>query len=227
MIRFEKVYYKYNKNKKMKFDFTINNNEKVAIFGKSGSGKSTLLKLISGFQHPNFGKILINKENHTYTLPNKRPVSFLLQENNLFSHLTIWQNISLGISNRFFLNKKEKRKIYEILKKFQLFEYKDHLPSQISGGQRQCASLIRTLIRDKEILLLDEPFSNLDFKLHDKFLKYIKKIQEIKRSILIMVSHNLDDIFKITNRVIVISKGKIIYDGDNISFCKCLKYLHF
>ncbi|MGP1955064.1 MAG: ATP-binding cassette domain-containing protein, partial [Arsenophonus sp. NC-QC1-MAG3] len=109
-------------------------------------GKSTLLNLIAGFQYPKKGKIWLNRQNHTDTSPAKRPVSFLFQENNLFSHLTVWQNIALGISANLHLKKFQHNAVKKIIEQVSLNNCITRLPAQISGGQRQRTALARCLI---------------------------------------------------------------------------------
>ncbi|WMY94793.1 MAG: thiamine ABC transporter ATP-binding protein ThiQ [Arsenophonus sp.] len=214
MIKIKQLIYCYE-NLKMEFNFTIDQGEKVAIFGGSGAGKSTLLNLIAGFKFSKKGEIWLNKKNCTYIPPEIRPVSIIFQDNNLFAHLTVWQNIALGISPNLYLNQTQHDIVNKIIKKVSLENCLTRLPGQISGGQRQRTALARCLIRQKPILLLDEPFSALDPALRNDMLVLLKKICDEKELTLLMVSHNLEDAIKITTRCIIISKGKIIYDGHH------------
>ncbi|WMY95469.1 MAG: thiamine ABC transporter ATP-binding protein ThiQ [Arsenophonus sp.] len=212
MIKIDQLMYCYE-NLTMEFNFKINQGEKVAILGSSGAGKSTLLNLIAGFQFSKKGDIWLNKKKCTYIPPEMRPVSILFQENNLFAHLTVWQNIALGIEPSLHLNKTQHDLVEKIIEKVSLKKYLTRLPGQISGGQRQRTALARCLIRQKPILLLDEPFSALDNTLRNEMLVLLKQICDERQLTLLMVSHNLEDAAKITKRSIIISNGKIIYDG--------------
>ncbi|WMY96528.1 MAG: thiamine ABC transporter ATP-binding protein ThiQ [Arsenophonus sp.] len=214
MIKIDQLTYCYE-NLTMEFNFKINQGEKVAILGESGAGKSTLLNLIAGFQFSKKGEIWLNKKKCTYVPPEMRPVSILFQENNLFAHLTVWQNIALGIQPSLSLNQTQHDVIKKIIEKVSLQNCLTRLPGQISGGQRQRTALARCLIRQKPILLLDEPFSALDPKLRNEMLVLLKKICNERQLTLLIVSHNLEDTAKITKRSIIISSGKIIYDGHH------------
>ncbi|MBN6359639.1 thiamine ABC transporter ATP-binding protein ThiQ [Providencia huaxiensis] len=213
MIKLTQLDYQYD-NLTMSFDFSVQSGESVAVMGPSGAGKSTLLSLISGFQFPNSGKIVLNGEDHTFTPPAKRPVSMLFQENNLFSHLTIRQNIGLGLQPNLRLNKTQIQLVEQMANRVSLSECLDRLPAQLSGGQRQRAALARCMIRNQPILLLDEPFSALDPALRREMLLLLKEICAEKSITLLMVSHNVDDALQIAPRTLVIAEGKIAYDGD-------------
>ncbi|WP_348666566.1 thiamine ABC transporter ATP-binding protein ThiQ [Arsenophonus symbiont of Ornithomya chloropus] len=223
MIKIDQLIYCYE-NLNMEFTFKIDQGEKVAILGSSGAGKSTLLNLIAGFQYSKKGEIWLNKKKCTYIPPEMRPVSIIFQENNLFSHLTVWQNIALGITPSLYLNETQHKIVEKIIKKVSLENCLTRLPGQISGGQKQRTALARCLIRQKPILLLDEPFSALDPTLRNEMLILLKKICDEKKLTLLMVSHNLEDAIKITTRCIIISKGKITYDGHHKDHIKYKKH---
>ncbi|OYQ80796.1 thiamine ABC transporter ATP-binding protein [Ignatzschineria sp. F8392] len=197
----------------MRFDFTITQGERVAIMGPSGAGKSTLLNLISGFQYPESGKIYLNGENFTTAPPAKRPVSMLFQENNLFNHLTVRQNIGLGIAPTLRLKAEEQKTVAAIAEQVGLTEFLDRLPGQLSGGQRQRVALARCFIREQPILLLDEPFSALDPALRHEMLLLLEERCRARDITLLMVSHNIEDAHQIAPRTLVIDRGGIAYDG--------------
>lgn len=145
----------------MRFTLSIARGEQVAILGPSGAGKSTLLNLIAGFLTPASGTMLIEGEDHTATPPSRRPVSMLFQENNLFSHLSVQQNIGLALT-RLKLNASQREKMHHIAQQMGIDSLLERLPGELSGGQRQRVALARCLVREQPILLLDEPFSALD-----------------------------------------------------------------
>lgn len=213
MIKLTQLDYQYD-NLTMSFDFSVQSGESVAVMGPSGAGKSTLLSLISGFQFPKSGTIALNGEDHTFSPPAKRPVSMLFQENNLFSHLTIRQNIGLGLQPNLRLNKTQIQRVEQMASRVSLSECLDRLPAQLSGGQRQRAALARCMIRNQPILLLDEPFSALDPALRREMLLLLREICAEKSITLLMVSHNVDDALQIAPRTLVIAEGNIAYDGD-------------
>ncbi|AKK20344.1 thiamine ABC transporter ATP-binding protein ThiQ [Candidatus Liberibacter africanus] len=212
MIEVNQLIYSYD-NMKMHFDFKADQNERILILGPSGAGKSTMLSLIAGFLYATQGNLYLNKQNHTFSPPAKRPLSILFQENNLFSHLTVWQNIALGITPNLRLDNYQHAQVKQIIEKFFLEDCCNRFPSQISGGQRQRAALARCFIRQRPILLLDEPFSSLDPALRNEILGLLKKICDERQLTLLMVSHNLEDAVQIATRFIVVAEGKIVYDG--------------
>ncbi|MBC8944133.1 MULTISPECIES: thiamine ABC transporter ATP-binding protein ThiQ [Xenorhabdus] len=212
MIKLENVTYTYEQIA-MRFDVNVKAGERIAILGPSGAGKSTLLSLMAGFQFAKSGDIWLDKENHTNTAPSKRPVSMLFQENNLFSHLTIEQNIGLGLHPGLKLNAQQRQTLQQIASQVSLTEYLNRLPAQLSGGQRQRAALARCLVRQQPVLLLDEPFSALDPALRNEMLALLDQVCRDRKLTLLMVSHNLDDAAKIAPRSLLIVDGTIHYDG--------------
>ena len=198
----------------MRFTTSIAQGEKVAILGPSGAGKSTLLNLIAGFLPPASGTIMLGGRVHTATPPSKRPVSMLFQENNLFSHLTVRQNIALGMTPRLKLSADQQRKLQVIAGQMGLETMLDRFPGELSGGQRQRAALARCLVREQPILLLDEPFSALDPALRQEMLQLVDDVCQRQQLTLLMVSHSVEDAARIATRAMVIADGRIAWDGD-------------
>lgn len=212
MLTLNKLTYLYE-HLPMRFDLRISAGERVAILGPSGAGKSTLLSLVAGFLTPVSGEILLNGDDHSATPPAKRPVSMLFQENNLFSHLTVRQNMGLGLHPGLKLSAQQKQALEEIARQVGLEDCLERLPSQLSGGQRQRVALARCLVRSQPVLLLDEPFSALDPALRSEMLSLLDKVCEQRNLTLLMVSHNLDDAARIASRTLLIVDGRIFYDG--------------
>lgn len=213
MLTLNKLTYLYD-HLPMRFDLQIEAGERVAILGPSGAGKSTLLSLVAGFLQSTSGQITLNGENHSHTPPAKRPVSMLFQENNLFSHLTVRQNMGLGLHPGLKLTSAQQQALQDIARQVGLEECLDRLPSQLSGGQRQRVALARCLLRSQPILLLDEPFSALDPALRSEMLNLLDKVCREQNLTLLMVSHNLDDAARVAQRTLLIVDGRIYYDGS-------------
>ncbi len=197
----------------MRFNVSIKQGEQVAVLGPSGAGKSTLLNLIAGFLTPQSGTILIENKDHTRTPPARRPVSMLFQENNLFSHLTVRQNIGLGLEPGLRLNEAQRQKLQLIASQMSIESLLDRLPSELSGGQRQRAALARCLVREQPVLLLDEPFSALDPALRQEMLSLVSGVCRRQQLTLLMVSHSVEDAARIASRSLVIADGRIAWDG--------------
>lgn len=211
MIKLDKVVFDY-KAMPMFFDLHIPAEQKVAIIGASGSGKSTLLNLIAGFELAHQGEIWLNQQNHSYSQPFERPISMLFQENNLFPHLTVEQNIGLGINPQLKLNEEDHQKIKFALQAVGLAEFSHRLPTQLSGGQKQRVALARCLLREKPILLLDEPFSALDPLLRDEMLQLFLMLCDQKKLTLLMVTHQLSEVENKVDRILQIEQGRIVAD---------------
>lgn len=198
----------------MRFTLTAQQGEMIAILGPSGAGKSTLLNLIAGFLPPARGEMTINGQDHTHTPPSQRPVSMLFQENNLFTHLTVRQNIGLGMEPGLKLTAGQRQKCDAIAQQMGLTELSDRLPGELSGGQRQRVALARCLVREQPILLLDEPFSALDPALRQEMLQLVKDVCQQKQLTMLMVSHSVEDAASIAPRAVVIADGRIAWDGE-------------
>ncbi|MCK9141042.1 thiamine ABC transporter ATP-binding protein [Haemophilus influenzae] len=193
----------------MCFNLNVKAGERVAIIGESGAGKSTLLNLIAGFEFPAKGEIWLNDKNHTRSAPYERPVSMLFQENNLFPHLTVQQNLALGIKPSLKLTALEQEKIEQVACSVGLGDYLQRLPNSLSGGQKQRVALARCLLRDKPILLLDEPFSALDQKLRVEMLALIAKLCDEKDLTLLLVTHQPSELIGSIDQVLVVENGQI------------------
>lgn len=197
----------------MRFTLEVTRGEQVAVLGPSGAGKSTLLNLIAGFLPPASGSILIDGQPHTTTPPARRPVSMLFQENNLFSHLTVQENIGLGMHPSLKLTPAQRQKLQDIARQMGLDALLNRLPGELSGGQRQRAALARCLVREQPVLLLDEPFSALDPALRQEMLSLVGNVCRQQQLTLLMVSHSVEDAARIAPRSLVVADGRIAWDG--------------
>ena len=193
----------------MSFDLQVAAGERIAIVGPSGAGKSTLLNLIAGFVLPTQGNIWLNGENHTQSAPYERPVSMLFQENNLFPHLTVQQNLALGLKTSLKLTALEQDQIEQVADAVGLTSFLSRLPNSLSGGQKQRVALARCLLRDKPILLLDEPFSALDPELRLDMLNLIDELCHSKNLTLLLVTHQPSELMGKVDRMLRIENGRI------------------
>lgn len=204
----------------MRFSLQVAPGERIAVLGPSGAGKSTLLNLIAGFLEPASGEILLAGENHTRTAPARRPVSMLFQENNLFTHLRVRDNIGLGMNPGLKLNEEQQDRLKTIASQMAIGDLLDRLPLQLSGGQRQRVALARCLVRKQPILLLDEPFSALDPALRQEMLQLLDDLCARQQFTLLMVSHSIEDAARIAPRSLVVSEGRIAWDGDTATLMR-------
>ena len=193
----------------MTFDLQVAAGERIAIVGPSGAGKSTLLNLIAGFVLPTRGEVWLNGENHTRSAPYERPVSMLFQENNLFPHLTVQQNLALGLKTSLKLTALEQDQIERVADAVGLTSFLSRLPNSLSGGQKQRVALARCLLRDKPILLLDEPFSALDPELRLEMLNLIDELCHSKKLTLLLVTHQPSELTGKVDRMLRIENGRI------------------
>jgi len=180
----------------------IKSGEFVSIVGPSGCGKSTLLSLISGILKPTSGSILVNNESVSGPSSN---VGYMLQKDHLFEWRTILKNATLGLEIHRKLNKESLAHIENLLDEYGLKDFKYHYPKQLSGGMRQRAALIRTLATDPDILLLDEPFSALDYQTHLLISEEIWLIIKKEQKTAILVTHDIAEAVASSDRVIVLS----------------------
>jgi len=192
------------------YSMSVKPKEIVAILGQSGSGKSTLLDLIAGFLHAESGSIKLDENELTSESVEKRPVTILFQNHNLFEHLSVQKNILLGVSKSLKSSKEELAKVKMILQKVGLQKFEDTLVSSLSGGQQQRVALARVLIRREPILLLDEPFTGLDAETRIEMLDLVKKITIENNLHTIMVTHEIQDCERIADRVYKVQNQQLV-----------------
>ncbi len=218
----ENVGYRYHTTKDEitaieNISFAVEKNEFVAIVGPSGCGKSTLLSLIAGILHPTHGSITINGA----TKKNQK-IGYMFQQDNLFEWRTVISNIRLGLE---ITHQKSNKKVLSLIDKYGLKEFSRKLPHELSGGMRQRVALIRTLVTNPEILLLDEPFSALDYQTRKTVVQDIYDIITKEQKTSLLVTHDIGEAVSLANRIIVLSKrpSKIkailstnLYDIDSI-----------
>ena len=180
--------------------FCVEDGEFVAIVGPSGCGKSTILSLIAGLLTPSSGEII----NHFSS--DKYAIGYMFQKDNLFEWRSIWGNVILGLEINKKLNDESKKYAEELLKKYGLWDFKDHYPNQLSGGMRQRAALIRTLALNPDILLLDESFSALDYQTRLRVCDDVYSIIKKEHKTAILVTHDISEAISLADRVIVLTQ---------------------
>ena len=194
-----KSYYSIKEENKVldNINFELYNNDHLGIIGPSGCGKSTILNIISGLDKNYTGNIIF-KDNIK--------IGYMLQEHALFDWLNIFDNALLGLKISKTLNNESKSYVINLLKKYNLYQYKDKYPSELSGGMKQRVALIRTLAIKPDILLLDEPFSALDSQTRLSVSKDVFNIIKKENKTLIIVTHDINEAITYCNRIIVLSK---------------------
>ncbi|BCH22643.1 thiamine ABC transporter ATP-binding protein [Mesorhizobium sp. L-8-3] len=200
------------------FDVGLPRGAFAAVMGPSGSGKSTLLNLIAGFETPASGRIVIDGHDVTGLPPSARPVSMVFQENNLFAHLSVEANVGLGLSPSLRLSAENRATIAQALERTGLAGKGKRLPRQLSGGERQRVALARVLVRDRPVLLLDEPFASLGPALREEMLDLLMALHAERRPTVLLVTHHPGDSERIAERVVFVEDGKIAAAGTTAEF---------
>lgn len=192
----------------LRADWQAEEGERIAVIGPSGGGKSTLLMTIAGFIAPSEGRILWRGEDLTPLAPGRRPVSVLFQDQNLFPHLTLRQNLGLGISPALRLGREDRLRIEAALERVGLAGLGDAKPGRLSGGQQGRAALARALLRARPILLLDEPFAALGPALKAGMLALVDEIASDTGATVLMVTHDPADARSFANRTVLVAGGR-------------------
>ena len=223
-LSFKNVYFNYFTKdgefealKNLSFD--IKKSEFVSIVGPSGCGKTTILSLIAGLLEPTRGEILLEGE----SVKNAN-IGYMFQRDHLFEWRSIYKNILLGLEVK---NKKHSKEdeeyINDLLKKYGLYDFKDKHPSELSGGMRQRVALIRTLAVKPKLLLLDEPFSALDFPTRLDVCDDVKKIINQEKQTAILVTHDISEAISLSDRVFILTKRPAtLYRIEEMDFDKKL-----
>ncbi|MEC5424160.1 ABC transporter ATP-binding protein [Virgibacillus sp. C22-A2] len=191
------------------FDLEIQKGHIVSILGESGSGKSTVLRLLAGLETPKSGSIHIDEhvvtDDRHFILPEKRGIGMVFQDYALFPHMTVIDNIKFGLKG--FSKKEKETRVNEVLDLINMMHYKKRYPHELSGGQQQRISLARALAPKPSLLLLDEPFSNLDTDLQIKIRNELRNIIKATGTTSIFVTHDREDSRAIADRIITLRDG--------------------
>ncbi len=221
MLNLENVTFHYEDGARVTdycFDLDIAAGEIAGVTGRSGSGKSTCLDIITGFLSPNGGRILVNGQDIAPLPPGLRPVTVLFQNNNLFDHLSVHQNVALGINPSLRLTANEKRAVSQALDRVGLEKMTDAPSHRLSGGEQQRVALARSLVGNRPVLLLDEPFSALDADVREEMLVLVRGIVGDKNLATLMVTHDINDCHKIADKHYELKDGVFLLRSAGGSF---------
>ena len=207
-----KKYYNESEPLIRNLNFSVNKGEIVSFIGESGSGKTTFLKCLAGLEKINSGSIELNgkilNDDTTFVNPNLRKIGFVFQDYPLFPHINVLENITINLEKSFF------SKLDYILQLTNLKDLCERFPDQLSGGEQQRVCLARALIREPDLLLLDEPFSNLDSSIKFTIQQEIHKIIKQTKTTTILVTHDIKDTFNISDKILIFKAG-ILQQYDN------------
>ena len=187
--------------------------EIFALLGPSGCGKSTLLRMLAGFETPTSGKILLDGKDVAEFPPYERPINMMFQSYALFPHLTVWENIAFGLKREGQPKDKIAERVEQMLKLVQLGKFAQRKPHQLSGGQQQRVALARSLAKQPQLLLLDEPLGALDKKLREQTQIELVNIVEQVGVTCVMVTHDQEEAMTMASRIAVMSEGRFLQIG--------------
>ncbi len=201
--------------------------EFLVVLGPSGSGKTTLLRIIAGLEMPQSGRVELAGCDVTDTKrhpPERRGVGMVFQDYALFPHLTTWENVAFGLTGR---NGPRRVRVEELLKLVGLRGLEDRYPHELSGGEQQRVALARTLAPNPKVVLLDEPFSNLDADLRRQMRSEVKAILRRLQSTVILVTHDQEEAFDLGDRIAVLNRGRLEQVGtpEEVYACPATRFV--
>ena len=194
-------------------DLSIAAGEYFVLLGPSGGGKTTLLRTIGGFNRPSDGRVLLHGKDVSELPPDKRPTSMVFQNYALFPHMTVAGNVGYGLKLAKLPREEIRRKTETMLEMVGLKGYGERKPHELSGGQQQRVQLARSLVLDRDILLLDEPLAALDAKLRKDMCLELKHLQEKVGITFIHVTHNQEEAMTVADRIALIADGRLVESG--------------
>ena len=201
-----------------KVNITIESGERFGILGPSGAGKTTLMRIIAGLEVPTEGELyfddkLVAANGKLIVPPEDRKIGMVFQTWALYPNMTAFDNIAFPLTNMKMSKEEINKRVREIAEILEIEHVLSHYPRELSGGQQQRVALARALVKNPSVLILDEPFSNLDARMRDSARALVKEVQEKLKTTLVIVSHDPADIFAIAERVGVLVKGKLVQIG--------------
>ena len=209
-IFFSKVTKDYNKVRALsELSFTVKDGEFLTLLGPSGCGKTTILNLIAGIILPTQGEIFINRNMMNNIPVHKRNIGFVFQSYSLFPHMTVFDNVAFGLKMKKHPKKEIPRRVEEALHLVNMDGYESRRPSELSGGQQQRIALARALVFNPDVLLLDEPLSNLDAKLRESVRFEIMQLHKKTKKTVVFVTHDQIEALTMSDRIILMNEGRI------------------
>lgn len=215
MLEIDNLGFRYSNDEagEMVFDLTAKRGEITSLIGPSGAGKTSLLNLIAGFSRAHRGRILIDGRRIDTSPPAKRPVTMVFQSNNLFPHLDVFTNVALGINPSLNLTRNQREAIDRALEMLGIENYRQRKPGELSGGQQQRATLARALVRNRDIMLLDEPFAALGPAMREDLIAVVKALVLEHNHVALLVSHQPADALLASPTTVFLSQGRVLATG--------------
>ena len=198
-----------NKTVLNNINLEVKEGEIISLLGPSGCGKSTTLKIIAGILDFDKGDILFNDKSIKNTTTKNRNVGIVFQEYLLFPHMTVYENIEFGLKMKKIKKSNRDKKVKELIELVKLKDYHNKYPSELSGGQKQRVAIARTLAVNPQVLLLDEPFSNLDINLRQEMREFVSTLQKELKVTTILVTHDKEEALMMSDKIAVMVNGQI------------------
>ncbi|HWN34253.1 MAG TPA: ABC transporter ATP-binding protein [Pseudonocardia sp.] len=194
-------------------DLAVGAGELLALLGPSGCGKSTTLRMIAGYLRPTEGRVFIRGRDATTVAPRRRNIGMVFQSYALFPHLSVAENVAFGLRMRKIGKPERTRRVGEALELVRLGELGDRRPGQLSGGQQQRVALARAVVIEPDVLLLDEPLSNLDARLRVQLRGELARVQRETGLTAVLVTHDQEEALAVSDRIVVLHEGRIAQQG--------------
>lgn len=220
-IKVENAVKKYGENTIIpNLNLEINEGELFTLLGPSGCGKTTLLRMIAGFNSIEGGTITFNNKIMNDIVPNKRNIGMVFQNYAIFPHMTAAENVAFGLKNKKIKEPMLSERIKSMLENMQILHLKDRYPANMSGGQQQRLALARAIVTQPDVLLMDEPLSNLDAKLRIEMRSIIKEIQQEFKITTVYVTHDQEEALAISDRIAIMKDGILQQVGTPVEIYK-------
>ncbi|MEN3009250.1 ABC transporter ATP-binding protein [Pseudothermotoga sp.] len=201
----------YQKNQPVlkNLNLSVQKGEFVSLLGPSGCGKTTTLRVVAGFLKPIEGKVIVDGKNYTNVPPHRRNIGIVFQNYALFPHMNAFENVAFGLRMRRLPKAEIERKVRDALELVGLSGFEDRLPSELSGGQQQRVAIARAIVIEPDLLLMDEPLSNLDANLRAEMRSELRQLQQKLAITTIYVTHDQSEAVALSDRIVVMRDGKI------------------